>query len=556
MPAESHIQQIFNAISTAVAGFDDSIPAIQRDVLNEVEELLRGLDITSGRIAPSIANLKKVARAQGKLERIVLENDQYASQVGSYLDTFGRISDLNAAYFQEIERNFSPSSLLKEMQKQSTSSTLSSLTGAGISANITEPVYDLIQQNITTGTKFTDLVQSLRDHIVGEGDTLGSLDRYVKQITTDALNQYSAQYMDIVSADLNMEWAQYAGVRIETSRAFCVAMLRKKYYHKKEIPDMIRGNFSQFREVGGTLYKQTGLPHGMVKGTNTENFPIYRGGYQCHHQPIPISESSVPARIRREVYAAYGIKTDAKGMRSSSGSVPAAPAPAARAKSKAKPKIPVIKFGFGDKFDKYIEGINPDALRVIDKIRKPSLITDGVGMEGGSRYFNEVTAVDGKSGTLLSRDSSGKITFRHEYGHHIDYNVSKGTGEGIRIQRSLERDFIMASREDMLSIKKKYKAKGMRVDQMYEHLAKEWNTEDYAGASDMLDAFSGGLVHDRYRGWGHGRKYYKTTQKQQAELFANLFEGYSTGGAVWKNITEHFPALSELFVTVMQETIK
>lgn len=552
MPAESHIQQIFDAISTAVAGFDGSIPAIQRDVLNEVEQILKELDITSGRISPSVANLKRVARAQGKLERIVLENDQYSAQVGSYLDTFGKISDLNASYFQEIEKKFAPSSLLREMQKQSTSATLSSLTGAGISANVTEPVYDLIRQNITTGTKFTDLTQSLRDYIVGEGGTLGSLDRYVKQITTDALNQYSAQYMDLVSSDLKMEWAQYAGVRIETSRAFCVAMLRKKYYHKREIPDMIRGNFSQFKEIGGAIYKNTGLPNGMVKGTNTENFPVYRGGYQCHHQGIPVSESSVPEKVRREVYAAYGIKADAKGMRSSSGSVPAAPVPAAPAKS----TIPVIKFGAGEKFDKYIEGINPDALRVIDKIRKPSLITDGEGMKGGSRYTPERLAINGRSGNLISRDASGEITFRHEYGHHIDYNISKGSGMGTYDQRSMDADFIKAARMDELFLKKKYKADGKSVAGMYEELARKWNSKKFSGASDMLDAISGGQVHSRYHGWGHGKKYYSTIEKKQAEHFANLFEAYATGGDVWKNITEYFPNLSELFQSVMKNTIE
>ena len=55
---------------------------------------------------------------------------------------------------------------------------------------------------------------------------------------------------------------------------------------------------------------------------------------------------------------------------------------------------------------------------------------------------------------------------------------------------------------------------------------------------------------------GMEKKYFSSTENRQAEHFANLFEGYATGGDVWKNITEHFPELSELFVTVMKETIK
>jgi len=327
MDPEQHISSIFDAITQAVNGFDDSIPAIQRGILDEVELLLRDLDLSSGRISPSVQNLKRVARMQGKLERIVLEDEAYSKQINSYMSSFDKITELNAGYFKAIEEKFKPSSLLKEMQRQSMASTIESLTGAGIAANVSEPVYDLIRQNVTNGTPFNSLTKSLRDYIMGQGDTLGGLDRYVKQITTDALNQYSAQYMDIVSSDLGLKWAQYAGVRIETSRKFCIAMLRKKYYHKAEIRDMIKGQFPQFKSVGGSLYKNTGLPHGMIKGTNVETFPVYRGGYNCHHQPIAVSESRVPEKIRREVYAKYNIRANQSLMMSDGGKVPSSTAP-------------------------------------------------------------------------------------------------------------------------------------------------------------------------------------------------------------------------------------
>lgn len=550
MPAEKLINQLFNTITGAVDSFDSSIPAIQQDMLDEVSLLLKDLDLTSGRIAPSVANLRTVAKAQGKLERIVLENKEYKDQVASYMDEFGKISDLNAGYFTELESKFKPSSLLREMEKQSISSTIESLTGAGISSNVADPVYDLIRQNVTTGTKYTDLVKSLSNYIKGQGETLGSLDRYVKQITTDALNQFSANYMEIAASDLNLKWYQYSGVRIETSRKFCVAMMRKKHYHKVEIPDLIKGRFPQFAQAGGSIYQNTGLPHGMVKGTNVENFQIYRGGYNCQHQAIPVAESSVPAKTRRAVYAKYNIPANEKGFADSRGVVPATPA-------KEKSPAPVVKLGFEKKFDDYMIGINPNAARVINKTRKPRYITDGDNIDG-SYYSRERWAKSGDSrpsGYLVSEDAEGAITFRHEYGHHLDYNIDPRSVDGNIVQRSLEQDFIKAADDDLKALKSKFRKEGKSAGEMYEYFANRWRSKELSGASDMMDALSGGQVFSKYRGWGHGKKYYRTTQKRQAELFANLFEGYATRGNVWDEINENFPNLVEVFEKTMNEVI-
>ena len=551
MPAESLINQLFNTITGAVDSFGSSIPAIQQDMLDEVSLLLKDLDLTSGRIAPSVANLRTVAKAQGKLERIVLENKEYKDQIASYMDEFGKISDLNSEYFTSIEGKFKPSSLLREMEKQSISSTIESLTGAGISSNVADPVYDLIRQNVTTGTKYTDLVKSLSDYIKGQGETLGSLDRYVKQITTDALNQFSANYMEIAASDLNLKWYQYSGVRIETSRKFCVAMLRKKHYHKVEIPDLIKGRFTQFAQAGGSI-SQTGLPSGMVKGTNVENFQIYRGGYNCHHQAIPVAESSVPAKTRKSVYRKYNIPFNDKGFADKKGTV-APPAP------KAKPAAPVVKLGFEKKFDDYMIGINPNAARVINKTRKPRFITDGDNIDG-SYYRREGRAKSGDptrpSGYLVSEDAEGAITFRHEYGHHLDYNIDPRSVDGNIVQRSLEQDFIKAADDDLKALKSKFRKEGKSAEEMYNYFANRWRSKELSGASDMMDALSGGQVFSKHRGWGHGKKYYRTTQKRQAELFANLFEGYATRGKVWDEINENFPALVEIFEKTMDEVIK
>lgn len=563
MPAQQHINDIFKTITSAVDAFDNSVPAIQQQMLDEVSLLLRDLDLASGRIAPSVANLRTVAKAQGKLERIVLENKEYKNQVASYMDDFGKISDLNAGYFTELESKFKPSSLLKEMEKQSISATVDSLTGAGISSNVADPVYDLIRQNVTTGTKYTDLVKSLSNYIKGQGDTLGGLDRYVKQITTDALNQFSANYMEIAASDLGLKWYQYSGVRIETSRKFCVGMMRKKHYHKVEIPDLIKGRFPQFKAAGGSIYQNTGLPHGMVKGTNVENFQIYRGGYNCQHQAIPVAESSVPAKTRKTVYRKYNIPMDEKGFADKGASA----TPPARKKPAA---TPAVKLGGQKKYDAFMDGINPNAARLVMMKPKPRKMRTT--SKSGAYYQPETVVVDGDVGELVMGINSKKGVFRHEYGHHLDFtwDLKKAGNNATYRQnfvRSVEDDFVDAIKKDdrhrILSISKKAKEAGISTDDYYRKIAGTWNKKGYAAPSDVMDALMEGRLFDDFGGVGHGSSYYRLYKTdnwiksaKSTEIFANMFEGYSTGGKLWAEMQEYYPNISKLFAEIIENEIK
>ena len=87
------------------------------------------------------------------------------------------------------------------------------------------------------------------------------------------------------------------GSNIKTSRTFCIALTEKKYYHRSELAQIIKGNFTEFKQMKGEIYDKTKLPQGMYDDTNTSNFQVYRGGYNCGHQAYPIPNSSVPKNL-------------------------------------------------------------------------------------------------------------------------------------------------------------------------------------------------------------------------------------------------------------------
>lgn len=287
-------QALAKEIQSQVDKFNESIPAIQKNILSDIEELLKGLDTKNGSLKVNSKNLRIVSNIKAKIETLILKNKNYKSRLKDFIKAFDSITLTQNKYFESLSKEYTPPKLLKEIRQQAKEATYESLTKAGIGQNLSKPISDILKVNITSGAKYSDMVTQLRDYITSNKSGTGALERYAKQITTDALNQYAAQYSDIVTNDLGLEWSEYTGAIIDTSRDFCIALHKKRYVHKSEIPSIIEGDFPEFE---GTLNKD-GQPQGMIPNTTPENFKVYRGGYNCNHQLTPISELAVPKNLR------------------------------------------------------------------------------------------------------------------------------------------------------------------------------------------------------------------------------------------------------------------
>lgn len=298
---------ILKAIQGAIDDFNSSIPASQKTMLNSVENSLRGLDLTSnGDIKISVANLKVIAQVKTKLQNLVVSDD-YLQKVTDFVNTYSTISDLQNQYFTALESTFKPNALLKQLRIQSIADTVDGLTEAGIGATISQDISSILQTNITTGGSYKDLTDQLRVALTDQEGNPGLLSRYAGQITTDAINQYSANYMQTISSDLGFEWFAYTGADITTSRPFCLAMTEFNYFHVSEIPRLLAAKDLYYpdKKTGQMelvpIYTKTGLPQGMIEGTNPDNFQIRRGGYNCGHQIRPVFAAQVPPADRARV---------------------------------------------------------------------------------------------------------------------------------------------------------------------------------------------------------------------------------------------------------------
>jgi len=286
---------IIKTITKALKGFDKSIPGLQDKLYQEMLEQVKRLDTKSGNLSVTVKNLSILNSIKGKLNRIIL-NPEYKGEIKEFLKSFNAVYNLQFEYWKGVESTFKPRPLLKAVRNQAISDTVASLTTQGISANVSDSIVGILRTNITAGGSYKDLTEQLRQSLTNTPESKGILDRYVKTVASDSINQFNRQYTQIVSSDLGYVWFRYMNSDIETTRCFCDKMTDRDFFHVSEVPELLKG-------LGCDIYKKTGLPYGLIDGTNAENFFVRAGGWNCRHSIQPVALLQVPKTVQDRVFA-------------------------------------------------------------------------------------------------------------------------------------------------------------------------------------------------------------------------------------------------------------
>jgi hypothetical protein len=258
-------------------------------ILNTIKKLETDND---GNILTTNKNLKILRTLRGDIKRTII-TPEYKKAVSRYLNGFNELKSINDFYYKAIASGTLNANkyVFREVLNSSIDATKNSLLDSGITESIIKPVENILSQNVTTGASFQDLTESLRGEILGDKDRLGKLERYSKQITTDSLNQFNANYNQTVSQDLGMEFYYYNGAIKNTSREYCKHVVKEgRYFHKKEVEKSASKEWS-----------------GKIPGTTSSNIFVYRGGYNCGHQWLAVATDVVPqsAKDRAESKGYY-----------------------------------------------------------------------------------------------------------------------------------------------------------------------------------------------------------------------------------------------------------
>jgi len=297
------IDKLIKLIDDAVVNFVDGIPGAQQALYKELLLVLKDLEIENGKLLNTVHNIKGLGRLKTKINEVIV-NDKYKKQVAQYLEQFNAVTAWQNNYFSSAVKNYSPPKVLEAIKTESVDATVTAMTESGIDANVGEAIRSVLRTAITSGGSYAELTENLRNLIQGTPETAGIMDRYLRTIATDSINTYSATYNEVVASDLGLNWFRYTGSLMETSRPFCIECEKFEYFHRNQIPDLLKGKiYTETVE----LYKKTGLPEGMKANTNTANFAQLRGGWNCGHQVIWITEGQVPEAIKNKAKTLYAL---------------------------------------------------------------------------------------------------------------------------------------------------------------------------------------------------------------------------------------------------------
>lgn len=298
MPASNkYIRDILKTMEDAIESFQTAIPDVQQGLLESLMNALKDLETDNGRLLNRVANLKLINQLKNRIERLII-SEGYKDSIREFVKAFDVLGALHIEYFSQFNQKYTPSKTLPIIRQTAIDKTLNDLLGQGLQSNVVDALHGVLTDNVTTGGSYASLAEQLRTSITGTEQTEGLLERYSRTITTDAINQYSAQYHETIAADLSMNWGRYVGSNLTTTREFCELLTKKEWVHKSELPEIVKGHID-----GNScrLSKSTGLPLGMIPGTDASNFKVRRGGYNCGHQFFWVPDSAVPENIKQRL---------------------------------------------------------------------------------------------------------------------------------------------------------------------------------------------------------------------------------------------------------------
>ena len=277
------VSEKLNRLESVPDAFLSSMEKIQRTKFKDVVSLLDMLDYEGGSLVVSEANLLRVEALVDEIKG-VLTGAEFEKALGGLMGEFEQQAVLNYAYFETVDAAFAIPQISSAIVKERQAATIASLLDS-TNQYLSNPTREAIASSIQSGGSRQDLIDTLRLLVQGDKDVDGRLLRSTRLIVSDAFALNDAAVTESISENLGLEWYLYTGGLIDSTRPFCKAR-NGKYYHKTEV------------EKWANLKWQGKMPN-----TDKKTIFLTRGGYNCQHSLLPVSEEVVPPEVVNRVFS-------------------------------------------------------------------------------------------------------------------------------------------------------------------------------------------------------------------------------------------------------------
>lgn len=283
----ANIKRIIDAkldrLESVPNAFLSSMERIQKSKFDDIVQLLDMLDYSGGNLVVSEANLLRVEALVDEIKG-VLTGSEFEKAVGQLMNEFDEQAVLNYAYFESIDDAFAIPQISTAIVKQRQAGTIASLLDS-TNQYLSNPTREALSASIQSGASRQELIDTLRFLVQGNEDIDGRLLRSTRLVVSDAFALSDAAVSESIAENLGLEWYLYTGGLIDTTRPFCKAR-NGKFFHKTEIESWASLTWN-----------------GKMPDTTEKTIFLTRGGYNCQHSLLPVSESVVPQSDVQRVFA-------------------------------------------------------------------------------------------------------------------------------------------------------------------------------------------------------------------------------------------------------------
>lgn len=199
----------------------------------------------------------------------------YQSSVSQLLKDLKPISEEIIEAQKELN-GIDPKKLkVSDSQQMVVDQIIDAYTENGLNAKFTQPLRDLLYQNISTGSRVQDAKAAIGKYIMGNKDQNGKFARYLEQTAQQAVDSYSGITNKKILETFDYDHVLMSGSLIESSSKQCVyaieelhGVISREDFEKKLVP-IADGN-------------------GLIAGTTFDNLPFNKLHWGCRHEFVPI----------------------------------------------------------------------------------------------------------------------------------------------------------------------------------------------------------------------------------------------------------------------------
>ena len=269
----------------------------QAEAWRKIKPLLEDMDVSAdGNIEQTEDNIRRIGLISDELKK-VLAGSEYRQAVKDFLDAIDKGVVLTNDIARTFEESFEPNEVQKQLLQISKQNAINAFFGSGLDQRFTQPFLEQLTTNIAARAPLREAVNALEGLVTGTEANDGRLLANIKTTATTAQAVADRSYAAAVNDELGLEWFEYLGGEIPTTRPFCEHR-EGEIFHRKEIEAWGDGKNS-----GGIRDISDGTWAGRIDGTDSKSIFTFVGGWNCRHYLVPVPERKVPDTVKARARA-------------------------------------------------------------------------------------------------------------------------------------------------------------------------------------------------------------------------------------------------------------